>query len=181
MATYIQVADSLPRWLGYLNSLLWNKGNLDDSGNRAFLRAASLGIEAQTAIDEVSRWIIDAGDRLRLAKLAGQCQDAYCHVGNAPGHAFRPSSIIQWPVVDWHALNWLAEHGPGIYDLWENSPFRWEDSESHTEEIIDLMFPGDPWLCIGFDNYNFATRRREAWRGILAHRGLIVPSPMIAT
>jgi hypothetical protein len=64
--------------------------------------------------------------------------------------------------------------------LWENSPLRWEDSDSHTEEIIDLMFPGDPWLCTGFDNYNFATRRREAWRGKLAHRGLIVPSPMIA-
>jgi hypothetical protein len=78
-------------------------------------------------------------------------------------------------------LDWFATNGPGVYDLWENSPLRWEDSESHTEDIIDLMFPGDPLLCVAFDNYNFATRRREAWRGKLSRRGLIVPSPMIAT
>jgi hypothetical protein len=182
MATYVQGATQLPNWINYLNSLPWAKGSLDNSSNSAFLRAASLEIEPQTASDEVERRIKDAGGRLRPAKLAHQCQDAYSRAALCASGAVQPSAGIQkWPAVDWSALGWLAMNGPGIYDLWENSPLRWEDSEFHTEEIIDRMFPdSDSLLCVAFDTYNFATRRREEWRGKLARHGLIVPSPMTA-
>jgi len=39
--------------------------------------------------------------------------------------------------------------GAGLVDLWEISPVRFENNESHTEEIIDAIFPGDPLLCVG--------------------------------
>jgi hypothetical protein len=52
--------------------------------------------------------------------------------------------------------------------------------KSYTEEIIDALFPGDPLLCAGRTNYQFATQSRSEWRGELAALQFIVPSPMIA-
>lgn len=46
------------------------------------------------------------------------------------------------------------------------------------DEAIDYLFPGNPLLCIGESSSLFATKRREAWRGCVARKSLIVPSPM---
>ena len=51
---------------------------------------------------------------------------------------------------------------------------------SRTEEIIDMLFPGNPWLCVGKANDAFFTERRETLRGSLHRYSLIVPSPMFA-
>jgi hypothetical protein len=55
-------------------------------------------------------------------------------------------------------------------------------SGSHTERIIDALFPGNPLLCVartdGKSAGDFATRRREVWRGRLSRCALMVPSPM---
>ena len=65
-------------------------------------------------------------------------------------------------------------------DLWELPRYRFTDSQSHAEEIIDRLFPGSPLLCIGKSNSQFSTQHRESWRGRLAEMALIVPSPMNA-
>jgi hypothetical protein len=49
---------------------------------------------------------------------------------------------------------------------------------SATQRIIDALFPGNPLLCCGKSNSEFATRPRETWRGRLADLQLIVPNPM---
>ena len=69
---------------------------------------------------------------------------------------------------------------PAAVDVWEASPLRWEDEASHTEEIIDCVFPGNPYLCAGWSAWSFKTRRRSAWRGLLSELPLIVPNPAIA-
>jgi hypothetical protein len=56
---------------------------------------------------------------------------------------------------------------------------RIEDNEPHTEQIIDALFPGNPLLCCGKSQSDFATKPREDWRGELPGMQLIVPSPMI--
>jgi hypothetical protein len=68
----------------------------------------------------------------------------------------------------------------GLADLREHSPIRFEDTEPHTEEIIDMLFHGNPLLCCGASNSIFNTRPREDWRGSLSGLQLIVPSPMSA-
>src|SRR5262249_20575154 len=70
--------------------------------------------------------------------------------------------------------------GASLVDLWEISPVRFEDNTSHTEEIIDRLFPGDPLLCAGKSHCDFETRSRSEWRGELAALQVIVPSPMTA-
>jgi hypothetical protein len=67
-----------------------------------------------------------------------------------------------------------------LYDLWEASPIKWDDEDRHTEEVIDSLFPHNPWLCCGLSVREFETRRREDWRGLLSQLSLIVPSPAIS-
>ena len=55
---------------------------------------------------------------------------------------------------------------------------RFEDSEPHTESVIDALFHGNPWLCVGASDHEFKTRHREDLRGELSALALIVPSPM---
>jgi hypothetical protein len=85
-----------------------------------------------------------------------------------------------WPEANSLLITSIVEAGPTLADLFELSPVRFDDdAPSQTEQIIDILFPGDPLLCVGKTQYLFATRRREVWRGHLARLPLIVPSPML--
>jgi hypothetical protein len=103
-------------------------------------------------------------------------------VRNSHTDAFQSASLrLQpWPSVNAEQREAIIATGYGLVDLWEVSPIRFEDSASHAEEIIDALFPGNPLLCVGQSNHQFATRQREKWRGRLAESQLIVPSPMAA-
>jgi len=98
-----------------------------------------------------------------------------------PGQA--PQSVAHgsaWPKVNAEQREAVIASVAGLVDLWEISPVRFEDKASHAEEVVDALFPGDPLLCVGQSNSQFATRGRESWRGRLAKMQLIVPSPMSA-
>ena len=73
----------------------------------------------------------------------------------------------------------ITETGCEMMDLWESSPNRFSDKRSHTEEIIDALFRGNPLLCCGKTQADFDTKPRSKWRGELASMQFIVPSPMI--
>lgn len=92
--------------------------------------------------------------------------------------ALRPPSPA-WPKANHEAIRSIVGGGGGLYDLAERSPIRFGNDEPRTEEIIDVLFPGDPLLCIGTSSDCFATRRREIWRGHLSRLSLIVPNPML--
>ncbi len=83
-----------------------------------------------------------------------------------------------WPVLDQTKRASIISSGAGLAGLCELSQYTRVDADSNTEEIIDVLFPGDPWLCCGFSNDRFHTRRRSDWRGGLSKMQLIVPSPM---
>jgi hypothetical protein len=84
-----------------------------------------------------------------------------------------------WPKPNLDAIDQSVLAGPTLYDLAEKSPIRFEDGDSHTEEIIDTLLPGNPLLCVAKSSEVFATRRREVWRGRLASLPLMAPNPMI--
>jgi hypothetical protein len=86
-----------------------------------------------------------------------------------------------WPKPDPDLIEKITASGFGLADLWEASPIRIEDNRSRAEELVDMMFPGDPLLCIAKTTPSDAkTAKRSAWRGQLATSALIVPSPMRA-
>jgi hypothetical protein len=98
-----------------------------------------------------------------------------------PGQAVQhPKHGSSWPKVNTEQREAVIAAGGELVDLWEASPVRFEDNKSHTEEIIDALFPANPLLCVGRSNTDFATQSRWEWRGKLATLQLIVPNPMTA-
>jgi hypothetical protein len=85
----------------------------------------------------------------------------------------------RWPVRDLEQIDAIVRSGYELYDLWESSPVRFDDDANHAEEIIDVLFPGNPLLCVGETERKFATESREDWRGQLLQYPLIVPNPML--
>jgi hypothetical protein len=111
---------------------------------------------------------------------AGEIERAVCNSASVawqPGQAPVPRPTA-WPKVNQEQREAVIASTGGLADLWELSPIRYEDADPHTEEIIDRLFPGNPWLCCGFSNDRFNTRRRSDWREELGAMQLIVPSPM---
>ena len=98
-------------------------------------------------------------------------------------YAGKPAAAVftkRWPDPDPGAIAAITKNGPTLYDLWESSPVRFNDDVSHTEEVVDALFPGDPLLCCGLDSQQFATRRRSVWRGHLSRLAVVVPNPMLS-
>jgi hypothetical protein len=106
-------------------------------------------------------------------------------LGEAVNYYIPPSTALPkleqaWPRPDLAKIDRIVSGGPGLCDLWESSPVRFADNGSHAEEVIDILFPGNPLLCVGRSSYQFATRRREIWGGRLSELPLIVPNPMLS-
>jgi hypothetical protein len=97
-----------------------------------------------------------------------------------PGQSSAPILVPKWPAVNREQREAIVDVGGGLVDIWEASQVRLEDNDPRTEEIIDQVFPGNPLLCVGQSNADFATKPREEWRGQLSKMQLIVPSPMTA-
>src|SRR5262245_38144390 len=76
-----------------------------------------------------------------------------------PGRAPQsPALAPAWPKVNAEQREAIIASGFGLVDLWEISPERFGDNESHTERIIDALFPSNPLLCAGRSNSDFATQ-----------------------
>jgi hypothetical protein len=115
--------------------------------------------------------------RGEIERAVERSKAAACKPGQAPQNLRQGSS---WPKVNAEQREAVIASGGGLVDLWEASPVRFYDNDSHTEEIIDALFPGNPLLCAGRSNSDFATQARSEWDGKLAALQLIVPSPMTA-
>lgn len=87
------------------------------------------------------------------------------------------SIVDRWLGPDFDLIKAVAFTGNGLADLWEASPVRLDSNKPNTEDIIDLLFPGDPLLCCGWSRHRFDTRVRANWYK-LENLQFIVPSPM---
>jgi hypothetical protein len=115
------------------------------------------------------------GRHVSVREIEDALRNSHTCAFQTKSHQWRP-----WPKVNAEQREAVIASGAGLVDLWEISPARFEDSESHTEAIIDRLFPGNPLLCVGKSMSEFATRTREEWRGQLSSMQLIVPSAMTA-
>jgi hypothetical protein len=109
----------------------------------------------------------------RAANPPSEIQDA---LTSARGN--RRCSSVLWPKVNDEQVEAIAQHGMRVWDFWTASPSPMRADESRADEVIDILFPGNPWLCAGQSARVFRTQRREKWRGELRNYSLIVPSPM---
>ena len=91
-----------------------------------------------------------------------------------------PSTVGErWLGRDFVLIESVAHAGNGVVDLWEESPVRLNSNEPNTDEVIDLLFPGNRLLCCGWTRHRFDTRPRTHWYK-LQDLQFIVPNPMAA-
>ena len=90
----------------------------------------------------------------------------------------RSGPSVLWPQINDEQVEAISQNGMRILDFWEASPFPMRADEGRAEDAIDVLFPGNPWLCVGQSARVFRTQRRKEWRGQLDKYPLIVPSPM---
>jgi hypothetical protein len=120
-------------WLEYLSRLVWKIGNLDAASYDAFLRAATLGVPASIAIEEVTNRIRAAGDNPKPRKLAQQWNRATMYV-KAEASASGPIVPTERPAFDPDYAKQIAELVPSSVDLkWirRRSPMGYAGSVSH--------------------------------------------------
>ena len=86
--------------------------------------------------------------------------------------------MAKWPTLDTTRIAAITAAGPDLAGLRKVSPLKDSGLPSDAEVAIDLLFPGDPLLCVGRSSRKFATRKRADWRGELSAMQLLVPSPM---
>ena len=154
-----QSGDGFHLWLFRAARALWKCGRTENDTIATLENAASI-----------------CGRHVPIREI----QDA---VTNSQRPAFQPDNFqrLRWPKVDEEKRKAVTEKGPGLVDLWESSPVRIEDNDSHNEEIIDVLFPGNPLLCCGAKKETARTASREEWRGRMSKLQFIVPNPMTAT
>jgi hypothetical protein len=93
--------------------------------------------------------------------------------------AHPPAIVVPSLDPNFTLIEAVADAQNGLVDLWETSPVRLDSNAPKTDEIIDILFPGNPLLCCGWDRHRFSTRARNHWHK-LHDLQFIVPNPMTA-
>jgi hypothetical protein len=133
--------------------------NVLESEMPAIIREATRNCGRVVSAQEIERAILNSGSSLKNGFQAER-------------------RTPRWPATNQEQIQAVVRDGPTLNDLKQRSPVKWNNGNPHTEEVIDILFPGNPLLCVGLTNCNFDTRLRESWRGRLSRRQFIVPSPM---
>jgi hypothetical protein len=120
------------------------------------------------------------GRHVSRKEITDAVQAAVLTAWQPNGKAAPVQPVSKWPKLNEEQRAAIIHDGESLVDLWEASRVHIEDSEQHTETIVDNLFPGNPLLCCGKSNSDFDTKPREDWRGELSTLQLIVPSPMSA-
>jgi hypothetical protein len=130
--------------------------------------AVDAGLPDEIAVEEIE-------SLMTRDPKPGEIEDA---LASARGERRRS---VKWAKVNEEKVEAITQDGPPLVELWKSSPLELPIVDNYrTESIIDLVFPGDPLLCVGQSNDDFETKRRTELAGKLHDRGLIVASPMIA-
>ncbi len=171
------VTTELPRWLRDLLVSSPARG----AGLNLWLYKVARALHTHRTDDEITQLLaaLTAGEAVRPGEIERAVKRSAATAWK-PGQPVREDHEPAWPLINADKRAAIIATGLGLVDLWETSPVRFEDRESHAEEVIDALFPGDPLLCVGRSNSQFETKPRESWRGRLAQMQLIVPSPMSA-
>jgi hypothetical protein len=86
-------------------------------------------------------------------------------------------SRAKWPNANFEQIEAIADAKGHLADLREASPVQVDSAEPKTDEVMSVLFPGNPLLCCGWSVYRFDTRPRDRWHK-LHDLQFIVPSPM---
>jgi hypothetical protein len=85
----------------------------------------------------------------------------------------------RWPRANREEIAKIVADGATVESLRRGSSVSFgENAGTCSDEVIDILFPGNQLLCVGKDTSKFKTLPRENWRGKLGEQQFIVPNPM---
>jgi hypothetical protein len=143
-------------------------------------RQLHIHLPAGEIVNLLAERVQGCGRRVSRKEIENAVKNSIPCAWQPKGNAVPMQSAAKWPVVNQEQREAVIRDNGGLADLWELSKPRIEDKGQHTEEIIDRLFPGNPFLCCGKSNSDFDTKPRDDWRGQLSQLQFIVPSPMSA-
>lgn len=172
--------NGLPRWLDQLIDSPPSAGH----GMHNWLFRTARQLHAHLPAGEIVRLlesrVPNCGRYVPRNEILAAVQNSLACAWQPGGQAGMGHNASKWPPVNAEQQAAIIRDGGGLADLWELSPVRIDDNDSHTEWIVDNLFPNTPLLCCAKSQSQFDTRLREQWRGELAGLQFIVPSPMSA-
>jgi hypothetical protein len=149
-------------WLSYVDGLVWARGSLDLSSYYSFLRAASLGVKPNEALDLVAARIKEAGDHPKPGKLKAQLSRAYrVATSQAPAGYYVPKE--ERPSFAAAYAQRFAERVPaGVDQAWlkKRSPVKVSYLLTPAEYLFAVYEMGDQVLI--FSDYR--SQGQELWK-----------------
>jgi hypothetical protein len=140
-------------WLQYLDTLDWSPGHRDLSGHNAFLRAATLGQNPESAVAAVASRIKASGGSYSASKLQSQIRRAYDFVRGGP---ISTSALVSSPLLtfDAHKLLDLAAKIEPVTreDLKNASPVSLTETDSAA--FLDVLYKPGERILIFTDYYS---------------------------
>lgn len=144
-------------------------------GTHRFAFLAALRCKDARLTEEHAKNLINTQEGLmnrpfKPREVTEAVSSAYSESGRAKSPA--------WPPLNTGKRAGVVANGHTVETLQHASPVSGGKDAPDTEDIIDLLFPGNPLLCVGAAKWSCRTQEREIWRGNLSSLQLIVPSPM---
>jgi hypothetical protein len=148
------------------------KGN----GVHNWLFKTALLLQGRIAEDEIIELLTE---NLSCARPEREIRDAVVNAGKYARGKMGSPSQKPWPAVDYAMVHKIVINSPiRLEDLSSISPMDLSTEGPRTEKILDVLFPGNPLLCLGRSVNACWTRPREFWRGRESDFQFIVPNPM---
>lgn len=132
-------ADDFSALKKYAESLDWGPGQRDHAGWKSFLRAGSLGVPLQEAVDLVVEMIKRNGGSFNAAKLQSQVRRAYKYVGS---QSDTPSFVAKPPKAAFEPekLKGMAATAPGIDANWLRARSPLVPAEVTSAGFLNVLF-----------------------------------------
>jgi hypothetical protein len=166
------VLTTLPKTLRELLDSCPPEGN----GVHEWLFKTALQLHRYFSEDEIIELLTE---NLSCERPEREIRDAVVNAGKyAKGEMGSPSKK-PWPAVDYALVHQVVVNSPiRLKDLRSISPVDLSTEKPRTEEILDLLFPGNPLLCFGRSVNACWTKPRNFWRARESDFQFIVPNPM---
>jgi hypothetical protein len=168
----ISVLTTLPKTLRELLDSCPPEGN----GVHEWLFKTALPLHRYFLEDEIIELLTE---NLSCGRPEREVREAVVNAGKYTRGEMGSPSQKPWPGVDYTMVHNIVVNSPiRLKDLISISPVDLSTEEPMTEAILDTLYPGNPFLCIGRSVNACWTRPREFWRGRESDFQFIVPNPM---
>ncbi len=136
-----------------------------------------MGMTAEAAIKKIEAYHGKLRRAFQVNEIAEGVAKAY---GPSCTSTSGSPATPKWPALDPKAREHALKTSPvkSVAELTACSHPIPDDLVA--ERVVDMLFPGNPLLCIGGEIGIFATGPREDFRGTLEDASFMVPSPMSA-